>query len=230
MFTTYSIARKSITALLLGMTLAACGGPPAVTTRPETASPATTVETRPEATIVPEGTATPVETTRSEASAGGATNAAAACAGLSAAIGAIVGTEVTQTEASLDDYVAGTTREGCQLTANWTGAQLDDFVAVSRQVSALLGEQGWSEDQRYAADGPTGTVLGFTQENLVAILGVDWRPAPEVQCPTDKPIMECSMLPEQRLYNLTLKIANTAGDGTTATPEATDVVTTPEAG
>jgi hypothetical protein len=153
----------------------------------------------------------------------GPAGAAAACAAVQADITDIVRTDVTQTEAPLDDPVTGVTRHGCQLAATWTGAKQDDVVGMSQHVSARLTEQGWTEDQRYTADGPTGTVLGFRKDRLLALLSVDWQPGPAVQCPADQPITECQMLPEQRRYALTLQIGEATGGSADATSVATAV-------
>ncbi len=246
-----SIGRASLALTLSVLALTACGAPPTIAqpggatetvTTPveQTATAPAETAALPTATAEPTSTASAEQTATAETAAPATaepattapaqTGAAAECAALQSGIATIVPTEVAQTEAPLEDFVTGATLQGCQLSAAWTGAQQDDFVAVSQQTSALLAGQGWTEDQRYVADGPTGTVLGFTKDGLLAILTVDWRPGPAVQCPADRPIMECAIPPEQRLYTLTLKVANTGGDAVTATPVAPPTGTTPAAG
>jgi len=132
--------------------------------------------------------------------------ATAACDTLKPAIAEALGLQVGVTESTFTDIASGTQRQGCQIIAEGTGAQIKDFVGVSQQLSTLLTSHGWGEAQPLA-DGPTGTVIGFNSGGNVGQLTVEWKPATGASCPTDKPIADCTLLPEQKLYTIKLEAA-----------------------
>jgi len=70
-------------------------------------------------------------------------------------------------------------------------------------VSAI----GFTEQPAYQADGPTGTATAATRDMALALIRAEWVPAPEVQCPSDQPISECDLKPEQKLYTVQIQAA-----------------------
>jgi len=74
----------------------------------------------------------------------------------------------------------------------------------------MLIAQGWQEEMMYQADGPTGTGTGFQKEGGLCLLTVGWTPSEDAQCPTDQPIYECELTPEQQLYTIVLNCAEAA--------------------
>jgi hypothetical protein len=81
---------------------------------------------------------------------------------------------------------------------------------VTKSLWAMLAAQGWQEDTMYAADGPTGAAGGFRQGDGLCLLAVEWKPSPDANCPSDKPISDCQLKPEQQLYSISLNCARGA--------------------
>ncbi|GAB4108662.1 MAG: hypothetical protein OHK0022_60430 [Roseiflexaceae bacterium] len=204
--------------LALTLTLGACGsqtgGVPAAPTAPAATAPAapTSAPATPAPTAAPPPTAAPAPTAgpapATSTADGSETSAAATCAALNAPLAQRLGTQVDQSTAPVEDVVRGVTLEGCRLTTGGTGAQFADFLTVSRQIEALLAEQGFRPDPNYLADGPTGTGAGYRKEGLLALSLVEWQPGPGAFCPQDQPIMECNVPPDQQIYTIRLSIAD----------------------
>jgi hypothetical protein len=129
------------------------------------------------------------------------------CSDLAEAMGQALGVETSLVEAPFQDYVTGQAGTGCQAAVTGAGW---DFVAVTQSLRAMLTAQGWQEDMMHAADGPTGTAVGFRQGDGLCLLSVEWKPSPDANCPSDKPISDCQLKPEQRLYSASLNCARGA--------------------
>jgi len=56
-------------------------------------------------------------------------------------------------------------------------------------------------------------VIGFNGGGNLGQLTVEWKPAPGASCPTDKPIADCTLLPEHKLYTITLEAATSGMPG-----------------
>jgi hypothetical protein len=104
----------------------------------------------------------------------------------------------------------------CRLTATGTGEDFTNFLDVANNLVALLEAQGWTPDPQYVADAPTGTVLGLRRDddtvaNGLAVVQVNWKPAPGVECPQDQPIATCAeqLEPTEMLYNISIDLAET---------------------
>jgi len=184
--------------LLMTILLVACG-PTAQPTAAPTAIPPTA-----EPTAVP-------PTAASTAAVVGAFQplAPAECAALQTAVATKLGVEAVLSEAPFQDYVDGSSGTGCLVTVTGTGADFE-FVAVSADLWILLQEQGWAEDMMYAAGGPTGMASGFRKGAALCLASVGWTPAADANCPPDKPIGECDLEPEQKLFAITLHCAQKA--------------------
>jgi hypothetical protein len=113
----------------------------------------------------------------------------------------------TLTNAPFEDYVGGGFGTGCRALATGTGADLADLPTVAGELRAMLQERGWQEDVQYAADGPTGTASGFRQDGGLCLLSVAWEPSDDANCPSDQPISECDLEPEQQVYTIVLNCA-----------------------
>jgi hypothetical protein len=92
------------------------------------------------------------------------------------------------------------------LTATGTGEDFGTFVDVAGKLNIVLSELGWREDQSYLADGPTGTATGFRKDAMLALVAVEWKPAPDVLCPQDQPISACDVVPIKQLFTITVNI------------------------
>lgn len=135
---------------------------------------------------------------------------AAACSDLADAMAQTLGVDPMTEEAPFEDYISRKTGRGCQITAGGTGHDFESFQSVFEELKAMLTAQGWQEDMMYQADGPTGTGTGFHKEQGLCLLMVGWEPSEDADCPTDQPIYECELTPEQQIYTIVLSCAEAA--------------------
>lgn len=112
--------------------------------------------------------------------------------------------KVTQEELPYQDMFSTQKGTACHLALQGTGAELGSFTEVVERVHLMLAEEGWEIDNRYAADGPFTTLTGFQKERSFCLAEVGWEPAPEVECPTDEPVVTCQVPPEQQNYTISL--------------------------
>jgi hypothetical protein len=109
-----------------------------------------------------------------------------------------------QARAPFLDSVGGEAGQGCRLTAAGDGTQ---FTSPQASVEALLGQMGFNELPDYRADGPTGSAAGATRDMALMLIKADWAPAMGVVCPSDKPISDCNLTPEQKSYLVQVDVA-----------------------
>jgi hypothetical protein len=200
--------------LLIATFAGACGGAPAATQLPPSpvaapTQPPATPTAQPAATpLPPTPTAVPLPTAVLTVPAGGFKPVdSTACGDLAKAMGQALGVKAVVVEAPFQDYVTGQAGTGCHAAVAGSGW---DFVAVTKSLWAMLAAQGWQEDTMYAADGPTGTAGGFRQGDGLCLVTVEWKPSPDANCPSDKPISDCQLKPEQKLYSVSLNCAQGA--------------------
>lgn len=93
----------------------------------------------------------------------------------------------------------------CQLRAQGDGTKFADAFAIAQSADVILTASGWSLTN--GADGPMGTMREYRAGNLIAILSIGWKLAPGVSCPPDQPISACPLTPEQKIYTVTVQVA-----------------------
>jgi hypothetical protein len=81
-----------------------------------------------------------------------------------------------------------------------------DPQAVVRTLVDSAG-LGWTEQSAYQADGPTGSATALTRDMGLMLIKADWAPDMGVVCPSDKPISDCDLTPEQKIYTIRIDIA-----------------------
>jgi hypothetical protein len=118
---------------------------------------------------------------------------------------AIPATFTLEASAPFADPVIGETGQGCNLTAKGTGRDFSDPSQITAKL--VSGFQGFTENTAYQANGPTGAATAVTRDMAVVLISVNWVPAPEAQCPMDKPISVCDLKPEQKLYTIKIQAA-----------------------
>ena len=111
------------------------------------------------------------------------------------------------TNAPFEDYLGGTSGEGCLILARGTGADFSNQPDVFMQLKNMLVSMGWTPDLQYDGGGPTGTMGGFRRDAGLMLVVVGWEPSSDANCPEDQPISACSLTPEQQIYTITLSIA-----------------------
>ena len=117
---------------------------------------------------------------------------------------ALNGMAVTQSNELLFDPATGKQGTGCQATVTGTGEQFQGPVTVVQTLGALLIDQGFAEDMLLAADGPTGTAVGYRKGDQMCMAAAMWQPDDSANCPKDQPIAACELTPAQQLYTVSL--------------------------
>lgn len=125
------------------------------------------------------------------------------CETLSDDVAKALNTTFSLKNSSFTDPVSGEKGMGCTMTATGTGAKFASPTNVMDKLKSTF--IGWNEDSRYQADGPTGTAKGFTRDSGLLLVNVEWEPAPSAKCPSDRPISDCDLKPEQQLYTIQLQ-------------------------
>lgn len=116
-----------------------------------------------------------------------------------------------QTQSPFLDTVAGEAGQGCRLSAGGDG---NTFASPQEVVAALVSSAGlgWTEQPTYQADGPTGSATALTRDMGLMIIKANWKPAMGIVCPTDQPISDCNLTPEQKYYTVEIDIAQYRAD------------------
>ena len=206
---------------------------------PPVTAPAPT-ETKPVATVTeePSSTATPTAATEepTEPTEEPAASAEAAafepltednCAHITEILSTAFGVEFRTEEVDFQDFLTGETGKGCAAQAEGDGSDFDSPGAVAQTVGQQLEVEGWAPEVQYAADGPTGTVMGFRKENSLCILEANWTPSEDADCATDKPISECKLMPKQQLFDVILTCAQHSEEEVTGMATGAESETAP---
>ena len=131
-----------------------------------------------------------------------------ACYALGEAMMSALQVTVTLSTAPFEDYIESLSGTGCQAVATGTGEQFPDGMwPVAEQLGAILEQRGYTPDMMYAADAPVGTSRGYRRDGQLCILSVMWELAEGVECPADRPIVECEFEPWQQIYTIALNCA-----------------------
>jgi hypothetical protein len=81
--------------------------------------------------------------------------------------------------------------EGCRTLVFGDADEMPSFVEVAQTLAAFLVDAGWQEDAAFAADGPTGTVSGFTRGDELAVVAAGVAPSDHAACGADEIIGDC---------------------------------------
>jgi hypothetical protein len=117
----------------------------------------------------------------------------------------------TQSDAPLSDPVTGASGTGCQSTITGTGVQFESPAAVVNELGSMLEGEGFVADPMLAADGPTGTSMGYRKDKQICVASAIWTPVESADCPQDAPITTCKVTPEQKIYTVTLNCGVESG-------------------
>jgi hypothetical protein len=169
------------------------------------------------ATAVPAAEAT-VEATAPAAEEGAAGSSdlavvpldSAECETFHHAITERLGVDFTMTTPDFASEVAHMQGTSCTISATGTGQEFGNFVDVAQAIREIFTTEGWTENQAYLADGPTGTVSGYESDFKTAFVHVGWEPSEEANCPTDQPISACNVEPSQQLFTVTIELVQAA--------------------
>jgi hypothetical protein len=117
-----------------------------------------------------------------------------------------LGAPVSIEMAPFQDQIAGNVGEGCLVSVSGTGVQFESPQVVADRVTALLSAQSWQEDKSYSAAGPAGVAMAFRKDTALCLFSVSWWPE-GMTCPSDRPLSECAVPPEKKLYQIELQCA-----------------------
>jgi len=101
---------------------------------------------------------------------------------------------------------SGLSGKACVIAASGNGNKFKSVDAVIEALNeAYNGE--WSEKSSLTADGATGAVRGYQNDDGILIISVRWQPAPEAECPAGQPISNCEVKAKYKLYSITIYAA-----------------------
>jgi hypothetical protein len=129
------------------------------------------------------------------------------CAVLGGAVEQVVHTPVRLEKIPFTDPQTRETGMACRVHASGSGQVFSGMADAYARIRAVLQSAGWMEDPAYAASATTGIGGGFRQGAVLALVSVSWQPAPDAGCPTDQPVSDCKLEPEQMLYDLSIDLA-----------------------
>jgi hypothetical protein len=132
---------------------------------------------------------------------------AATCTALADSMAESLGVKLETSDAPFEDYISGQSGTGCQAAASGSGADFGELPDVASKLQKVVEDQGWKQDIKYQADGPSGTSMGFTKGKGLCILSINWKPSDDADCPDDQPLASCDLKPEQKLFTITLNCA-----------------------
>ncbi|MBI4928189.1 MAG: hypothetical protein HY835_10520 [Anaerolineae bacterium] len=111
-----------------------------------------------------------------------------------------------QTRAPFFDALGGEAGQGCHLGVGGNGTQFNSPQDVITILAGSVGA-GWTEQPAYQADGPTGASTALARDMALMLISANWQPEIGATCPADRPISECSLTPEQKIYTIDIDIA-----------------------
>ncbi|MBP7818273.1 MAG: hypothetical protein KA085_19320 [Phenylobacterium sp.] len=93
---------------------------------------------------------------------------------------------------------------GCTITFTGSGKVFGtSFQAVAAKLDAMMQGRGWAPDNNAAADGPTGTAMGYRKGEAAVAVSVNYNTAKGV-CSPDAPVASCHPTAAQMRYAITL--------------------------
>lgn len=93
---------------------------------------------------------------------------------------------------------------GCTITFTGDGKAFGtSFQAVAAKLDAMMQGRGWAQDNNAAADGPTGTAMGYRKAAQAVAVSVNYD-TPKGVCSQDAPVASCHPTAAQMLYTITL--------------------------
>ncbi len=101
---------------------------------------------------------------------------------------------------------SGLSGKACVIAANGNGNKFKSVDAVIDALDAAFAGE-WSEKSSLTADGATGAVRGYQNDDGILIVSVQWQPAPEAECPAGQPISACEVKPKYKLYTISIYAA-----------------------
>jgi hypothetical protein len=181
-------------ALLLALTMTACGTASVPTGAPATQS---------EATIAPE---TEVATTAPT----GFTAPTATCDELNTVLLQTTGIQAAVTvEPFEDEYAqAAPAGEACAIHVSGTTASVGMVAGdVYDMMAPVITGLGWVPANNYAAGGVMSLSEGYWKGNQLAIVSAHWQPTEEANCPDNQHIGDCQFAPEHQSFAYSIVIA-----------------------
>ena len=136
------------------------------------------------------------------------------CRELAERVGDALAREVVIDEVPFLDPVSSGRGRACRAVATGPGEDFGSFLDVAERLREVLVRAGWQEDERYLADGPTGTATAFRFDDARVLVNVGWTPAEGADCPDDRPIFACDVAPAHQSFEITVTAVRKRPAGT----------------
>lgn len=129
--------------------------------------------------------------------------APASCLALQSGANAALGTASTVAMGPVS-YPGQADAPGCTITFTGSGKVFGtSFQAVAAKLDAMMQGRGWAQDNNAAADGPTGTAMGYRKGEAAVAVSVNYA-TPKGVCSPDAPVASCKPTAAQMRYTITL--------------------------
>jgi hypothetical protein len=115
-----------------------------------------------------------------------------------------IGFAAKASEDDFTDLTDGSEGRSCHISASASDQAFSspsDLIAKTAKVFA-----DWTDDPNRAADGPSGAEKGYVKGSRIATVDVSWEPGPGVACSDKEPLSACKILPQQKLWSVTVDI------------------------
>ncbi len=117
-----------------------------------------------------------------------------------------LGTKATGHVTTFVDPVSGEKGTAYAIKIEGTGQEFSSPMSVVERLAPVFAQMGWKEISAYQASAPTGEATAYQNGNQFAYLLAQWTPAEDAHCPEDKPISQCDLKPEQKIYTITVHL------------------------
>lgn len=120
-----------------------------------------------------------------------------------------VGIPMKAGEDDFSDTNTGDDGRSCHIQGSASEKTYENPDEVMEKIGKVFAE--WREDPDRADSGPDGADDGYTKDNRLVVLGVNWEPGPAVTCAQKESLAACKILPQQKLWTATADIMEKAG-------------------
>lgn len=115
-------------------------------------------------------------------------------------VAAALGVRMGITEKSLEEFAIFHVQGGaCFIRTKGPGSKFD-LVNTLATIEGTLA--GWTPSDQFRGDSPTNVSRSYTKGNATLVVGIDWEPVPEANCP--QPFASCPLTPEQKIFKIVI--------------------------
>jgi hypothetical protein len=116
----------------------------------------------------------------------------------------------TDPQEDFTDVIDGSEGHSCHISGSASDQTFATPADLLGKITPVFGGD-WRNEPSRAADGPDGTERGLVKGNRIATVDVNWEPGAGASCSPQQPLSACKILPQQKLWSVTVDIVDKAG-------------------